>query len=182
VAHQKGIVSSIIKAHGGVGLGKGPAVLYDQKKFDTPYIRDFLLDRGGAADVSETAAPWSRLKDVYYNTMEAANQAYKQLGIDPGWIMCHLSHSEHSGACLYFTFAFNHDGVDPIAQYDRVKEALQQTFIDQGGTLSHHHAVGTEHSRWLAEDISEQGVVMVQGVIDTVDAGHHLNPRKITRS
>ena len=181
VAHEKAIVGSIVKAHGGIGLGKGPAVLYDQKKFDTPYIRDFLLDRGGAADVSETAAPWSRLLPLYNAVMENVRKVYADLGVT-GWVMCHLSHSEHSGACLYFTFAFNHDRVDPIAQYDQVKVALQQTFIEQGGTLSHHHAVGTEHSRWLADDISEQGVLMVQGVIDTVDAGHHLNPGKITKS
>lgn len=179
VAHEKGIVSSIIKAHGGVGLGKGPAVLYDQKKFDTPYIRDFLLDRGGAADVSETAAPWSKLLPLYNAVTENVRKVYADLGAT-GWIMCHLSHSEHSGACLYFTFAFAHDGVDPIAQYDRVKEALQGTFIEAGGTLSHHHAVGTEHSRWLTDDISSQGVAMVQGVIDTIDPSHHLNPGKIT--
>ena len=179
VAHEKGIVNAIVKAHGGVGLGKGPAVLYDQKKFDTPYIRDFFLDRGGAADVSETAAPWSKLLPLYNAVTENVRKVYADLGVT-GWIMCHLSHSEHSGACLYFTFAFAHDGVDPIAQYDRVKEALQGTFIEAGGTLSHHHAVGTEHSRWLSDDISSQGVVMVQGVIDTVDPTHSLNPGKIT--
>ncbi len=179
VAHEKGIVSAIVKAHGGVGLGKGPAVLYDQKKFDTPYIRDFLLDRGGAADVSETAAPWSKLLPLYNGVVENVRKVYADLGVT-GWIMCHLSHSEHSGACLYFTFAFAHDGVDPIAQYDRVKEALQGSFIEAGGTLSHHHAVGTEHSRWLGDDISEAGVRMVQGVIDTVDPSHRLNPGKIT--
>jgi alkyldihydroxyacetonephosphate synthase len=178
VAHEKGIVSSIVKAHGGVGLGKGPAVLYDQKKFDTPYIRDFFLDRGGAADVSETAAPWSKLLPLYNAVVENVRKTYADLGVT-GWIMCHLSHSEHSGACLYFTFAFAHDA-DPIAQYDRVKEALQGTFIEAGGTLSHHHAVGTEHSRWLEDDISTQGVRMVQGVIDTVDPTHQLNPGKIT--
>jgi len=178
VAHEKGIVSAIIKAHGGVGLGKGPAVLYDQKKFDTPYIRDFLLDRGGAADVSETAAPWSKLLPLYTAVVENVRKVYADLGVT-GWIMCHLSHSEHSGACLYFTFAFAHDA-NPLAQYDRVKEALQGTFIEAGGTLSHHHAVGTEHSRWLGDDISLQGVAMVQGVIDTVDPSHHLNPGKIT--
>jgi alkyldihydroxyacetonephosphate synthase len=179
VAHEKSIVSSIVKAHGGVGLGKGPAVLYDQKKFDTPYIRDFFLDRGGAADVSETAAPWSQLLPLYNAVVENVRKTYADLGVT-GWIMCHLSHSEHSGACLYFTFAFAHDGVDPIAQYDRVKEALQGTFIEAGGTLSHHHAVGTEHSRWLSDDISAQGVAMVQGIIDAVDPTHQLNPGKIT--
>ena len=143
--------------HGGIVLGKGPGVLYDQKKFDTPYLRDFLLDRGAIGDVSETAAPWSKLKPLYDNVMAAANQAFAELGVR-GWIMCHLSHSYHSGACLYFTFAFRHDEADPLAQYDRVKSAIQQAFVDSDGTLSHHHAVGTEHAPWLEQDISAPGV------------------------
>ena len=129
VARQKAIVKEIVGKHGGIVLGKGPGVLYDQKKFDTPYIRDFLLDRGAIGDVSETAAPWSKLKPLYDNVMAAANRAYAELGVH-GWIMCHLSHSYHSGACLYFTFAFRHDGVDPLAQYDKVKSAVQQAFVD----------------------------------------------------
>ena len=43
-----------MSAHGGLCIGSSPGELYDQKKFDTPYIRDFLLDRGALADVSET--------------------------------------------------------------------------------------------------------------------------------
>jgi alkyldihydroxyacetonephosphate synthase len=179
VAHEKAIVKSIVGAHGGIGLGKGPGALYDQKKFDTPYIRDFLLDRGGAADVSETAAPWSKLLPLYNQVTENVRKVYAELGVT-GYVMCHLSHSEHSGACLYFTFAFGHDGSDPIGQYDQVKSALQQTFIECGGTLSHHHAVGTEHSRWLTDDISAPGVALVQGMFDTVDPARNLNPGKIT--
>jgi len=61
VARQKKIVKDIVGKHGGIGIGKGPGVLYDQKKYDTGYIRDFLLDRGAIADVPDTAAPWSKL-------------------------------------------------------------------------------------------------------------------------
>ena len=56
VARQKKIVKDIVGKHGGIGIGKGPGVLYDQKKYDTGYIRDFLLDRGAIADVPGTAA------------------------------------------------------------------------------------------------------------------------------
>ncbi len=38
-----------------------------------------------------------------------------------------------------------------------VKSAIQQAFVDSGATLSHHHAVGTEHARWLEQDISAPG-------------------------
>ena len=110
---------TIVGKHGGIVLGKGPGELYDQKKFDTPYIRDFLLDRGAAGDVSETAAPWSKLLPLYDNVDRPRPTARStQLGVN-GWIMCHLSHSYHSGACLYFTFAFRHDGVDPLGAVRR---------------------------------------------------------------
>ncbi|HET9873501.1 MAG TPA: FAD-binding oxidoreductase [Propionibacteriaceae bacterium] len=178
VTRNRGIVKSIVTKHGGIVVGKGPGQLYDQKKFDTPYIRDYLLDRGAAADVSETAAPWSKLQTLYTNTVAAVNRAYDELGIS-GWVMCHLSHSYHSGACLYFTFAFRHDGVDPLAQYEVVKSAIQQSFVDNDGTLSHHHAVGVEHAPWLEQDISAPGVHMVSGLLASVDPGGNFNPGKI---
>ena len=68
---------------------------------------------------------------------------------------------------------------DGLAQYDLVKSAIQQAFIDSGATLSHHHAVGTEHARWLEEDISAPGVAMLQALFDGVDPGANLNPGKI---
>jgi alkyldihydroxyacetonephosphate synthase len=178
VSRQKKIVKDIVNKHGGIQVGKGPGELYDQKKFDTPYIRDFLLDRGAIGDVSETAAPWSKLLPLYRNVMTAAEKVYAQLGVT-GWIMCHLSHSYHSGACLYFTFAFKHDGVDPLAQYEPLKNAIQQAFVDSDGTLSHHHAVGTEHAAWLEQDISAPGVHMIDGLFTAMDPGRNFNPGKI---
>ena len=105
VAAQRKAVGRIVARHGGLSIGASPGELYDQKKFDTPYIRDFLLDRGTLGDVSETAAPWSQLSSVYDAVIAAAHGAFDELGVR-GYIMCHLSHSYHSGACLYFTFAF----------------------------------------------------------------------------
>jgi len=177
VARQKKLVGAIVKAHGGMGVGTGPGVLYDQKKFDTPYLRDFLLDRGAAGDVSETAAPWSKLLGVYNGVVEAANRAYDEIG-KKGWIMCHLSHSYHSGACLYFTFAFV-GGDDMLAEYDVVKSAIQQAFVDNGGTISHHHGVGVEHSPWLEQDISAEGVAVMRGLFSAVDPGENFNPGKV---
>jgi alkyldihydroxyacetonephosphate synthase len=174
---QKKLVDAIVKKHGGMGVGQGPGILYDQKKFDTPYLRDFLLDMGAAGDVSETAAPWSKLVALHEAVYAAANKAYDEIGIK-GWIMSHLSHSYHSGACLYFTFAFVFDK-DPIAEYNTVKRAIQQAFVDNHGTISHHHGVGLEHAPWLEQDISAEGVKIVRGLIGAADPGTNFNPGKI---
>ena len=180
VAAQRKVVGRIVGRHGGLCIGASPGELYDQKKFDTPYIRDFLLDRGALADVSETSAPWSRLSALYDTVMSAAHGAFDEVGVR-GYVMCHLSHSYHAGACLYFTFGFKPSAHgDGLAQYDLVKSAIQQAFIDAGGTLSHHHAVGTEHARWLEEDISAPGVAMLEALFSGVDPGANLNPGKIT--
>jgi alkyldihydroxyacetonephosphate synthase len=182
VAHQRRLTAKVVEAHGGVCIGRGPGELYDQKKFDTPYIRDYLLDRGALADVSETAAPWSALPRVYDAVMGAAHQAFDGLGVT-GYIMSHLSHSYHAGACLYFTFAFGAvEGRDGLEDYDVIKSAVQQTFVDTGATLSHHHAVGTEHARWLEQDISAPGVTLVRALFDAMDPGANLNPGKIVGS
>jgi alkyldihydroxyacetonephosphate synthase len=173
-------VGRLVKRHGGLCIGSGPGVLYDQKKFDTPYIRDYLLDRGAAGDVSETAMPWSRLLPVYDAVTAAAEAAFAQLGVR-GYLMCHLSHSYHAGACLYFTFAFKPSpGGDMLTEYAVVKSAIQQAFVDNGATLSHHHAVGTEHAPWLEQDISAPGVRMLRALFAGTDPGENLNPGKIT--
>jgi alkyldihydroxyacetonephosphate synthase len=179
VARQRKLTERIVKRHGGLGIGASPGELYDQKKFDTPYIRDFLLDRGAPADVSETSAPWSVLPTLYDNVMRAGHDAFRALGV-PGYLMCHLSHSYHAGACLYFTFALNPpEQHDALADYGVVKRAIQQAFVDSGGTLSHHHAVGTEHAQWLEEDVSLPGVVMLRALFEGTDPGANLNPGKI---
>ena len=179
VRAQRGLVGEIVKAHGGLCIGSGPGELYDQKKFDTPYIRDYMLDRGAPADVSETSAPWGALPQLYDDVLAAAHGAFATLDVT-GYVMCHLSHSYHAGACLYFTFAINpgsdHEGLEA---YDVVKSAIQQAFVDAGGTLSHHHAVGTEHARWLEQDISAPGVTMLRALFDGTDPGGNLNPGKI---
>lgn len=178
VRFEKGVVNRIVRKHGGLNVGKGPGTLYDQKKFDIPYIRDFLLDRGIPADVSETATPWSKVKEVHDETVKRAEEAMAKAG-HKGFIMCHLSHSYHSGACQYFTFAISDASENNMVSYDMVKQAVQQSFMDHGGTVSHHHGVGEEHSPWMAQDISEGGVFIQRQLFAGVDPGRNLNPGKI---
>ena len=44
------------------------------------------------------------------------------------------------------------------------------------GSISHHHGVGTDHSRWLEEDISEAGTDVMVALLRGVDPGRNLNP------
>lgn len=178
VRYAKSVVNKVVKAHGGMGVGKGPGTLFDQKKYDIPFIRDFLLNIGIPADVSETSTPWSRTLEIHDATCAAAKKAWEETG-NKGFIMCHVSHSYRSGACQYFTFAVADDSETNMDTYDHVKRAVQQSFMEHGGTVSHHHGVGEEHSPWMEQDISPAGVHMQKVLFDGVDPAQNLNPGKI---
>ena len=178
VRYTKGIVGKIVRDNGGMGVGKGPGALYDQKKYDTPYLRDFMLDRGLICDVSETTTPWKYAEQIHANATGAFYKAMDELGLK-GVVFCHLSHSYHSGACQYFTFAINDSSENNLVTYDVAKRAIQQGFMDNHGTVSHHHGVGEEHSPWMDQDISPAGVFIQRKLFDGVDPGRNLNPGKI---
>ncbi|GIE69551.1 FAD-binding oxidoreductase [Actinoplanes palleronii] len=178
VRRDRRLVAAAVKAAGGFPIGAGAGAVYDRKKFDTPYIRDFLLSRGVHADVSETGAPWSRLPGLYTEVMTAFQAGLAASGAR-GSVMCHLSHTDPVGACLYFTFAVVPAEDGDLHDYDVVKSAVQQAFVDGGGTLSHHHAVGTEHARWLSEDVSPAGAGLIGALFAGIDPAAQLNPGKI---
>ncbi|MFC7456984.1 FAD-binding oxidoreductase [Brachybacterium sp. GCM10030267] len=179
VEREKAMVKKIVSRNGGITLGAGPGAVYDQKKFDTPYLRDFLLNYQVFGDVCETGASWSNLNEVHATVYDAFH-GVRQAADGPGFMFCHMSHSYHGGACLYFTFAFPYASDETaLAEYYDAKNAVQQAFVDLGSGVSHHHGVGTEHQPWMAEDIGEVGARMVRGLFADNDPGRNLNPGKV---
>jgi alkyldihydroxyacetonephosphate synthase len=124
---------------------------------------------------------WSNLLPLYQATMGALRTGVLESGVPP-WAGCHISHTYRCGASLYFTFGFKQQYGREMEQYLRVKRAVQQSFIDRGATLSHHHAVGTEHLPWLAADISQLGVKAVAAIKQGLDPGNIMNPGRLQPS
>ncbi|MCT2176567.1 FAD-binding oxidoreductase [Brachybacterium muris] len=179
VEREKAVVKKIVAKNGGISLGAGPGAVYDQKKFDTPHLRDFLLNYKVFGDVCETGASWSNLNEVHSKVYDAYYEVLAKHD-SQGFMFCHMSHSYHGGACLYFTFALPYtDDSTALAKYYDAKNAVQQTFADLNSPVSHHHGVGTEHLPWMVQDIGEVGAQMVRGLFADNDPGRNLNPGKV---
>ena len=181
VGRQLREVNAIYRKFGGVGLGSGSGKSFEATKYDFPHIRDYLLERDVTTDVSETSTVWSNILPLYQATTEVIRARIAESGAKP-WAGCHISHTYHCGASLYFTFGFTQQRGSEMEQYLRVKRAAQQSFIDHGATLSHHHAVGTEHLPWLAADISPLGVKAVAAIKQGLDPGNVMNPGRLQPS
>lgn len=174
-------VNAIYRKYGGVSLGSSSGRSFEATKYDFPHIRDFLLERDVTTDVSETATVWNNLLPLYQTTMSAIRAGIAESGVPP-WSGCHISHTYHTGASLYFTFGFMQQRDREMEQYMKVKRAAQQSFIDHGATLSHHHGVGTEHLPWLAADISPLGVKAVAAIKHGLDPDNIMNPGRLQPS
>ena len=118
---------------------------------------------------------------LYYSVKKNINQAIKSTGSE-AWCGCHISHTYHSGASLYFTFVAEQSEKLGIEQYLYIKKAAEDAFIDGGGTLSHHHAVGYEHIPWIEKEVSATAMGGIKSLKQGLDPKGIMNPGKIIAS
>ena len=168
----------VFRKHGGVNLGEGPGNSFKEAKYDFPHVRDYLMDRGVMGDVSETSTTWDNLHNLYTKAITNIQKAIRDTGVDP-WVGCHISHNYHTGASLYFTFGCRQIEGRELDQYLYIKKAAEDSFLQNGGTVSHHHAVGTEHLPWIEADLSPAGLKAVRAIKDGLDPKSVMNPGKI---
>lgn len=168
---------AVLAAHGGTSLGAGPAEAWEHGRFDAPYLRDSLLSAGALCETLETATTWSNLATLKAAVTEALTTALTATGT-AGLVMCHISHVYPTGASLYFTIVAAQRG-DAAEQWRAVKAAACDAIIANGGTITHHHAVGADHRPWMTAEIGELGVAVLRAVKQTLDPTGILNPGKL---
>jgi alkyldihydroxyacetonephosphate synthase len=139
-------------------------------RYRGPYLRDALLDAGALVETLETVAFWSRLRNVY----EAVGTALRQ-ALGAAVILCHVSHLYRSGASLYFTVACA-QGQDPVAQWRHAKGAASDAILAAGGSITHHHGVGTDHRPWYEQEVGALAIDVLGAVKAELDPAGILNP------
>jgi alkyldihydroxyacetonephosphate synthase len=169
---------AIGRRHGGLPLGRGPGRAWRRERFRTPYLRDWLLDRGVAADTMETALPWSRVEAGHASILRALRGALAAHA-GAGVAMGHLSHSYADGACLYFTALYPIDASRDLEQWAAIKRDATEAILAAGGTLSHHHGVGLDHRPWVAREKGALGLEALHALKTAVDPRGLMNPGKL---
>ena len=171
VAARRGAVASVLGELGATALGEGRGEAWAAGRFHAPYLRDAMLDVGVLVETLETATFWSDVDRVYAAVRHALTGS---LG-DKALVLCHISHVYETGCSLYFTVAVPEDG-DPLAQWQAAKVAASDAMTDAGATITHHHAVGTDHKPWLAREIGSVGASILRAVKAELDPTGILNP------
>ncbi len=177
VAARSAEAGALLTAAGGTDLGETPAREWEHGRFGAPYMRDALLDVGVLCETLETATIWSNVPVLKAKVTAALTDSLAGQGTPP-LVMCHISHTYPTGASLYFTIVAKQLD-DPIAQWHTAKQAVGDAIVAAGGTITHHHAVGTDHRPWLPAEIGDLGVRVLRAVKAELDPAGILNPGKL---
>lgn len=170
---------SIMKRHGAFSLGASVGSTWSKDKYNIPYLRDFMMDRGLMCDVSETAATWDKVIELHGKTIAAIQELFDREERGFGYAGCHISHTYETGACLYFTYAASQKEGSELDQYYRYKKRITDVFMETGATLTHHHAIGYEHLPWMKQEISPTGVQALRALKSSLDPKNIMNPGKL---
>lgn len=167
----------VLRAAGGRRLPRQVAQAWEKGRFAGPYLRDELMDHRVLAETLETGTTWDNLGRLHAAVGGAIRAALEVEG-RRAIVMCHISHVYEAGASLYYTF-ISPEADDPLVQWGSVKTAACDAIIAAGGTITHHHAVGTDHRAHLAEEVGELGVGILRAVKAELDPTGVLNPGKL---
>jgi alkyldihydroxyacetonephosphate synthase len=168
---KRAAVTAVLTGLGGASVGEAAGEKWAHGRFDAPYLRDSMLDAGVLVETLETATFWSNVERLYADVKAALTA---ELG-DPSIVLCHISHVYETGCSLYFTVAAK-EAADPLAQWEKAKTAASDAMIAAGATITHHHAVGTDHKPWFAQEVGPLGVSVLRAVKADLDPTGILNP------
>lgn len=161
-----------------VRMGSIPGMAWVKHRFSSPYLRDVMMTRRVGVDTLETATTWdkaNKLRREIATAMEAAGEKHGT----PVYVFCHISHMYESGCSLYFTYFFRETEGEILQQWMDIKTAASDAMMNFGGTITHHHGVGQDHSPQYYVENTELFTKVMHAIKDELDPAGILNPGKL---
>ena len=166
VKTQRQNLENLAKKHGGVLAGESTGKSGYLATMVIAYIRELIFTQNILGETMETAVPWSKINQVKEEASKLIVKLHKDHNL-PGkpFFTSRISKVYHTGVCMYNTIAMCYDGVEnPEDVFTEIEHIMRENFIENGGSISHHHGVGKLRKDFMSNTISEGSVEMIKGI------------------
>lgn len=172
--------NNLIKLHDGINTGTLLGKKWQENRFRSPYLRHGLWELGYAVDTVETAVDWTRVPSMVDAIEHAINNTLKLAG-ERIHVFTHLSHVYSQGSSIYTTYVFRcaRSYEETLDRWRRMKQAASLAIVNNGGTISHQHGVGTDHAPYLKAEKGELGISTIETLCKHFDPQGIMNPGKL---
>jgi alkyldihydroxyacetonephosphate synthase len=136
-----------------------------------PYLRDHLIMDGYIMETFETACSWSNFPKLD----EAVRAAVASLG-KPVMLTVRFTHVYPDGPAPYYTLTTQASSpTSLVSDWDALKQVVSDALIANGGTITHHHAVGKDHAQWFVKEKDPIWIAMLVNLKGFLDPQGMLN-------
>jgi alkyldihydroxyacetonephosphate synthase len=156
--------------------GDAAAEAWRKAFFEGPYLQSSLVTLGVVADTFETACPWDRFPALHEAVTRAVHDAIARVSGAPGLVSCRFTHAYLDGVAPYYTFVAPPPKVDVLEAWQVIKNAASDALHANGGTITHHHAVGRTHRPWYDRERSAPFAEALRAAKKALDPAGVLNP------
>jgi alkyldihydroxyacetonephosphate synthase len=178
VARRRALAVRELRRGGAAPLGQAAGRSWEHGRFQAPYLRDTLMDMGAIVETLETSHSWAGLEGLRRAVGSAIRDSLAAQGT-PGLVLYHLSHAYADGASLYYTFIARSRRGAEVEQWAAVKRAASEAIVTQGGTITHHHAIGRDHVPYMEAEVGKIGLDVLRSVKERLDPAGIMNPEKL---
>ncbi len=140
-----------------------------------PYMRDLLVAMGVLSETFETAITWERFPVFHERVLAAAEETLREV-CGEGQVTCRFTHVYPDGPAPYYTVLAQALRGEEVDQWWTIKRAVSEAIVREGGTITHHHAVGRDHRPWYDAQRPEPFAAALRGAKAAVDPQGIMNP------
>jgi alkyldihydroxyacetonephosphate synthase len=136
--------------------------------FEMPYLQNAMVSVGMVADTFETACTWDRFEVLHGAILDGVKAAMGAVA-GQGLISTRFTHVYPDGPAPYYTFLAPARRGAELEQWAAIKAAASEAIVENGGTITHHHAVGRTHRPWYERERPEtfdRGFRAFKGALD----------------
>jgi alkyldihydroxyacetonephosphate synthase len=145
-----------------------------------PHTRDAFARLGLIHETFETAITWDRFWGFHEGVSAAAREAARE-ACGGAAISCRFAYVYPDGPAPYYSvYAPGRPGQE-VEQWDHIKAAAADAILALGGTITHHHAVGRDHSPWYLREAPGLFTGALRGAKAELDPAGIMNPGVLMR-
>jgi len=154
---------------------EGAAGAWRNSFLRAPYTRDALVRLGIICETFETACTWDQFAPLHEAVTTTVNDALQRI-CGGGWVTCRFTHVYPDGPAPYFSVMAPGRFGGELSQWAEIKAAASEALLAQGGTITHHHAVGRDHRPWYDRQRPDPFAAALRAAKATLDPHGILNP------